>query len=173
MDSPEADIKKYTEQLAADPKSRAFVPLSDAYRRLGRYEEAISIAQDGVEKHPTYVAGKMALARALFENGDVDSAREHLSWVLSIAPDNLMASRLMAELDRLTPTPVVQAPAPTKTETLAELYREQGHMKEAKAVYADVGRTDKIKEIEVEERSPLEKRLQDLLHRIQSRRRAA
>jgi tetratricopeptide (TPR) repeat protein len=94
----EAEIKKYTEALAADPKSRVFVPLSDAYRKLGRYDEAILVAKDGLIHHPHYMGGKMALARAYFENGELDPAETLLDEVLNFAADNLLANRLLAQI---------------------------------------------------------------------------
>ncbi|MFH1016760.1 MAG: tetratricopeptide repeat protein [Pseudomonadota bacterium] len=97
-DGAEANLKKYTEQLAQDPKSRAFVPLADLYRQLGRYDEAIAVATDGLKQYPHYVAGKMALARAHYENGDADQAQELLENVLATAPDNLLANRILAEI---------------------------------------------------------------------------
>ncbi len=97
-ESLEADIKKYTEQLAADPKSRAFVPLADIYRKLGRYEEAIAVAQEGLNHHPHYVGAKMALARAYFEDGSLDEAGELLESVIQFAPDNLFANRLLSQI---------------------------------------------------------------------------
>jgi FimV-like protein len=94
----EAEIRKHTEAIATDPKSRAFVPLSDIYRKLGRYEEAIGVARDGLARHPNYLGAKVALARAYFENGDYDPARGLLEDVLNFAPDNLVANRLLAQI---------------------------------------------------------------------------
>jgi tetratricopeptide (TPR) repeat protein len=98
VDGVEAQIRKYTEQLAQDPKSRAFAPLADLYRQLGRYDEAIHVAREGLRLNPHYVSGKMALARALYENGDVDPARELLDAILLTAPDNLLANRILAAI---------------------------------------------------------------------------
>lgn len=94
----ETDIKKHTEALAADPKSRAFVPLSDIYRKMGRYDEAITVAKEGVAAHPHYMGGKVALGRAYFENGELDSAECLLAEVLNFANDNLIANRLLAQV---------------------------------------------------------------------------
>lgn len=94
----QAEIKKYSEQLAADPKSRSFVPLSDAYRRLGQYDEAIAVAREGVGHHPHYLSGKMALARALFENGELDESQSLLEAVLHVSPDNVLANRILSSL---------------------------------------------------------------------------
>jgi len=239
----EADIKKYTEQLAKDPKSRAFVPLADTYRKLGRYEEAISVAQEGLKYHPTYVGGKMSLARAYFEYGDLEPAREVLEGIIRFAPDNLMANRILSEvyvqegnseaaipiLRRLLAmepnderaaqqlasleqqsenpsTPIegekspnsmkgTEGPIPesanekrpepdamTLTPTIAELYRNQGHLEKSLEVYQTLQMKDKIAEIQ-DQIAQLRTRsdsgdsnesksfLNMLLHRIQERRR--
>ncbi len=92
------NIKKYTEELAKNPKSRVFVPLADAYRAMGKTEEAIEIARKGVSHYPHYVGGKMALARAYFENGEGENARTLLEGILHTAPDNLLANRILAEI---------------------------------------------------------------------------
>src|SRR5262245_17462535 len=94
----ESEIRKYTEQLAHDPGSRVFVPLSDIYRKMGRYDEAIAVAQDGLKHQPHYIGGKVALARAQFENGDLEPARALFEEVLHLAPDNLIANRLLSEV---------------------------------------------------------------------------
>lgn len=94
----EATIKKYSTQLAQDPKSRAFVPLADAYRALGRYDEAIGVAEEGLKNHPHYLGGKVALARAYFENGDAEKAQGLLENVLRTAPDNLLANRILVDI---------------------------------------------------------------------------
>ncbi|MFH1263801.1 MAG: tetratricopeptide repeat protein [Pseudomonadota bacterium] len=170
----EAEIRKHTEAIANDPKSRAFVPLSDIYRKLGRYDEAIAVARDGLARHPNYLGAKVALARAYFENGDYDLARGFFEEVLNFAPDNLIANRLLAQIhiqegsaDRAAgllkqlialapsdpwvaqqlaklsaPQPKVapvskptEAAPPAETATLANLYRSQGHLEEALAIY--------------------------------------
>jgi tetratricopeptide (TPR) repeat protein len=183
----EADIKKYTEALAADPKSRVFVPLADIYRKLGRYDEAIAIAKEGLLHHPNYMGGKVALARAYFENGDLDPAEEYLREILNFASDNLVANRLLAQIylqkgenDKAIPLlkqlqafepgdswvaqqlnqaanlskpsppkPPVAKPSPAKpaettpqTVTLAELYRSQGHLEQARSIYQLLARAD-------------------------------
>jgi len=97
-DAFEAEIKKYTEQLAVDSKSRAFVPLSEIYRKLGRYDEAIAVAKEGLSHHPNYVGGKTTLARAYFENGEIDLSQELLENVLLFAPDNLLVLRILSQI---------------------------------------------------------------------------
>jgi tetratricopeptide (TPR) repeat protein len=192
----EAEIRKHVEALAADPKSRAFVPLADIYRKLGRYEEALSVAKEGLSHHPHYLGGKMALARVCFEYGDLDPAGELLEEILTFAPDNLLGNRLLAQIHLLQndpgkarplvrqlllldpndpwakrqstflekevppPAPVISTmvesppveptiveekstpPVPTRTVTLAELYRSQGHDDRALEIYRELLRSD-------------------------------
>ena len=96
--SIEADIEKYEKQLLDDPKSRVFVPLSDCYRRLGRYDEAITVAKQGLEVHPNYFGAKVALARSYFENGEIEPAKGLLESILTFAPDNLLATRILSQI---------------------------------------------------------------------------
>lgn len=86
-------LKKYQE----NPDSRVFAPLAEAYRKAGLIDEAIQIAREGVEKHPLFVGGRVALARALFEKKDYKTVTKELENVVREAPDNLVAQRLYAE----------------------------------------------------------------------------
>jgi tetratricopeptide (TPR) repeat protein len=164
----ETSIERYLQELSKDPKSRSFVPLSDAYRQLGKYEEAIEVAQNGLKHYPTYISGKIALARAYYENGDLDPAFEILDRILTTTPDNLLANRIFADVcahsgkaDRAVKAlemvlkfepnderskklleniraPQVAKSGLTQTKTLANLYRSQGHHKEAKTVTENI-----------------------------------
>ena len=86
-------LKKYQE----DPGSRIFAPLAEAYRKAGLIDEAIEISREGLRVHPTFVGGRVALARALFEKNLYDEVIEELKGVVQDVPDNLVAQRLMAE----------------------------------------------------------------------------
>ncbi len=86
-------LKKYQE----DPKSRVFAPLAEAYRRAGMIQEAIEIAREGLRVHPNFIGGRVALARALFDQKEFDEVMTELGDVVREAPDNLVAQRLFAE----------------------------------------------------------------------------
>jgi len=86
-------LKKYQE----DPSSRVFAPLAEAYRKAGLVDEAIEIAQEGLNVHPNYVGGKVALARALFDKKLYQDVIDVLSEIIKDVPDNLIAQRLLAE----------------------------------------------------------------------------
>ncbi|MRR06103.1 MAG: tetratricopeptide repeat protein [Deltaproteobacteria bacterium] len=93
-----ADIKKYEDTLARDPKSYCFAPLSELYRKLGLLDDAIGTAQRGVEVHPEYIGGYMALGRAYFEKGMRQEAKESLEKVAKATPENLLAQKLLSQI---------------------------------------------------------------------------
>ena len=69
-------IYHYLRRYQEDPRSRVFAPLAEAYRKAGLLDEAIEIARDGVRVHPHFVGGKVALARALFDKGQLRRSGE-------------------------------------------------------------------------------------------------
>lgn len=90
-------LYEYLRKYQEDPSSRIFAPLAEAYRKAGLIDEAINIAREGLQAHPTFIGGRVALARALFDKGNYDEAIKELTSVIREAPDNLMAQRLIAE----------------------------------------------------------------------------
>src|SRR5262252_6199824 len=86
-------LKKYQE----DPTSRVFAPLAEAYRKAGLLDEAIEIAREGLRIHPTFVGGRVALARCLFDKALYSEVVTELTPVVRDVPDNLVAQRLLAE----------------------------------------------------------------------------
>ncbi|RQW88624.1 MAG: hypothetical protein EHM79_05235 [Geobacter sp.] len=93
-----ADIKKYEDILAKDPRSYCFAPLSELYRKLGLLDDAVSVAKKGIEIHPEYVGGFMALGRALSEKGNREEAKASLEKVVLATPENLLAQRLLSQI---------------------------------------------------------------------------
>ena len=90
-------IYHYLKKYQADPRSRVFAPLAEAYRKAGLLDEAIEICRDGIRQHPNFIGGKVALARALFDKGDYENTAKELELVVVEAPDNLVAQKLLAE----------------------------------------------------------------------------
>ena len=86
-------LKKYQDE----PTSRVFAPLAEAYRKAGLVDEAIEIAREGLRVHPSFVGGRVALARALFDKKSYSEVLTELATVVEEAPDNLVAQRLFAD----------------------------------------------------------------------------
>jgi tetratricopeptide (TPR) repeat protein len=94
----EAEIANLSSKLAANPESRIFAPLADAYRRAGRISEAIEICREGLRHHPDYLSGRLVLARCHDDAGDLDAAEEAFGEVLRREPRNVVALRALGEI---------------------------------------------------------------------------
>ena len=90
-------IYEYLKKYQEDPTSRVFAPLAEAYRKAGLVDEAIEIAREGLQLHPSFIGGRVALARALFDKHHYDQVVDELNFVIKDVPDNLVAQRLLAE----------------------------------------------------------------------------
>jgi predicted Zn-dependent protease len=90
-------IYNYLKKYQDDPTSRVFAPLAEAYRKAGLVDEAIEIAREGLRTHPTFVGGRVALARALFDKKLYNDVIAELAPIIQDVPDNLVAQRLLAE----------------------------------------------------------------------------
>jgi tetratricopeptide (TPR) repeat protein len=96
IDSPR--IEALRRRVERDPASIAFAQLAEEYRRIGDYQQAITICREGLTRHPGYLSAQVTLGRALIELGQFDEARKELEAVLSVAPDNLAAIRALADI---------------------------------------------------------------------------
>ncbi len=92
------DIKKYEDMLANDPKSYCFTLLSELYRKLGLLDDAINVASRGIEIHPEYIGGYVAIGRAYFEKGMQEESKKALERVVKATPDNLLAQKLLSQI---------------------------------------------------------------------------
>lgn len=90
-----ADLHRWSEELARNPASLAFLPLSRAYRRMGRRDLALQLCLRGLEHHPTHVEAHALLALLYFEAGDRARAADEWATVLRLKPGNFEALRGM------------------------------------------------------------------------------
>ena len=90
-------IDELRRKLDKEPGSRLFAQLAEELRKDGDLEDAIHVAREGLQKHSNYPSARMTLGRALFDTGDWAAARAEFELVLKGAPDNILASRLLAE----------------------------------------------------------------------------
>ena len=90
-------IDELRRRLERDPGSRLFAQLAEELRRAGELEEAIGVARGGLERNPAYPSARLTLGHALLDAGDPAGARAELEAAVRGAPDNILASRLLAE----------------------------------------------------------------------------
>lgn len=95
---PKAEVEKYKKALAEDPGSRVFAALADALRRAGEVKAAITVAQDGVKRHPRYMGGLAVLAQACKDDQQFDKALELFNQVTRMNPENITAQKGLAQI---------------------------------------------------------------------------
>jgi len=94
------EIERYTQLLARDPNSLAFVPLADAYRKSGLFEEAFAVLKRGVSRRPAYLPAKIVLGKCYLDLGNYMKAESTFEEVLDDDEDNLVALNAIAEVRR-------------------------------------------------------------------------
>ena len=94
------EIERYTQLLARDPNSLAFVPLADAYRKSGLFEEAFAVLKRGVARRPSYLPSKIVLGKCYLDLGNYMKAESTFDEVLDDDEDNLVALNAIAEVRR-------------------------------------------------------------------------
>lgn len=92
------EIETLERKHAENPEGRFFVPLANAYRKMGDVETAEALLRGGVERHPDYLSAHIVLGRCLADRGALTEAEEEFRYVLSRDPQNLIALRTLGEL---------------------------------------------------------------------------
>ena len=61
-------------------------------------DEAINICREGLEHHPDFFGGRVALAKCYIDKKWWDEARGELERVIATVPENLLAQRLLGDI---------------------------------------------------------------------------
>ncbi len=93
-------IRRQEERLQRDPGSLAFAQLADLYRKAGRTHDAVTLCREGLVRYPHYTTARLILAKALASDGNLDQALGEIRTILDVAPRDVQAHRLAAELHR-------------------------------------------------------------------------
>jgi hypothetical protein len=88
-----ADLQRWSEEVARDPASLAFLPLARAYRRQGLRDAARQLCVRGLEHYPNHAEAHSLLALLYLESGDRARAADEWSMVLRMDPDHFEALR--------------------------------------------------------------------------------
>jgi tetratricopeptide (TPR) repeat protein len=158
-------IEQYKLALDTDPDSRALQDgLANLYFRLGRVREAVSAAQDQVNRHPNDVDAHMLLGRVYLrslgdgqgpQTGDVlQAAIKEYETIVSLKPQDTETRLLLGKLYGLNHDSVkaeqqfkeaekIDGPTEEVVLSLARLYSENGDFERAATVIADVPPDDR------------------------------
>jgi tetratricopeptide (TPR) repeat protein len=85
------DIQRWTDELARDPGSLAFLELGEALRREGQIDVALTIVRRGLDRHPGHVDAHSLMARIAIDKRDFARAAEEWQTVLRLSPDHVGA----------------------------------------------------------------------------------
>lgn len=94
---PQQRIALFRQRLADDPRSGVFVPLAELLAVGGEVDEAVGVLEEGLNRNPDSIPGRVVLGRVLLTAGRSARGREVLGEVLAADPQNLVARRLLAD----------------------------------------------------------------------------
>ncbi|HET9134973.1 MAG TPA: tetratricopeptide repeat protein [Gemmatimonadales bacterium] len=162
----EAPFATLVARVAADPGDPGFVALAEAWRKRGDLATALRVVNAGLVWRPHSIPGRITQAWVLRDQGRLPEAEAAVREALGLDPDHPVARATLAEV-RVEPAApledVVSVPGDTPddepfddpmiwpelspedelvTESLAALYRQQGHLEQAAAAYAALVEAD-------------------------------
>jgi tetratricopeptide (TPR) repeat protein len=91
-------LRQWSEEVAADPGSPAFLPLAQYYREAGRLDAALRLVVRGLERHPNDVEAHHLLGRLYRDGGDAVKAFDEWDIALALAPEHHASRREIAFL---------------------------------------------------------------------------
>lgn len=92
------EIDRLAIQLAKDPHSKVFLPLAEEYCKVGMWEEAVSVLEEGLKHYPGFITAMVALGRAYDQLNQPTKARAVLEGAVKLSPDNLRAHRTLIKI---------------------------------------------------------------------------
>jgi tetratricopeptide (TPR) repeat protein len=92
------EIDRLATQLAKDPHSKAFLPLAEEYCKVGMWEEAVAVLEDGLKYYPGFITAMVALGRAYDQLKQPTKARAVLEGAVKLSPENLRAHRTLIKI---------------------------------------------------------------------------
>ena len=109
--APDSKLDEVLRKLEADANPRRYAQVAEDLRKEGEYGDAIRVCREGLERH-AYPSLRLTLGRVLLEGGDLVAARAELESVVSAAPDNILAQRLLGECRVAMGEPAGKEPEP-------------------------------------------------------------
>jgi tetratricopeptide (TPR) repeat protein len=92
------EIDRLATQLAKDPHSKAFMPLAEEYGKVGMWQEAAGVLEDGLKLYPGFITAMVALGRAYDHMGQATKAKAILEESVKLSPENLRAHRTLIKI---------------------------------------------------------------------------
>lgn len=115
-------LANYWAAIRTQPKQdAAYQALADVYRHQKNFDEAIRIAQQGVQENADSMVLRITLANMLEQKGDYESAIQQYELILNKQPGDLIASNNLVTLllDHRT-----DGPSRQRAQSIAEILRK-------------------------------------------------
>lgn len=96
MDDKKSDA--HEEELKNGTSSNLFIQLAEAHRLQGRYEEAIHICREGLQKAPEALRGRLLLGKCYLEKGMNAEAKQELEKVAEDIEECLPVFKLLSQV---------------------------------------------------------------------------
>ncbi|MEO8502907.1 MAG: tetratricopeptide repeat protein [Acidobacteriota bacterium] len=96
-ESAEQRLEALRKRWEDDRSSKAFVPLAEEYRRMGRLRDALAVLEQGMKVAPNHLSAQVALGRCRFDLGDFAGAIQDFERVVRQDPTQLVANKLLVE----------------------------------------------------------------------------
>lgn len=90
-------IERYERMYRQDPRSQVFALLADAYRKIGKLEQALSVVKEGLKYHPQMASAHLVLGRIYLDSREVQKSLGPLQEATKLAPENILAHQYLAE----------------------------------------------------------------------------
>jgi predicted regulator of Ras-like GTPase activity (Roadblock/LC7/MglB family) len=95
MSASPLQVRQWSDELAADPASLAFLPLARAYWESGKRDAALRLCIRGLERHPNHVDAHHLLGLLYREAGELVKAEDEWGIALALSPEHAGARREM------------------------------------------------------------------------------
>lgn len=92
------EIDRLATRLAKDPQSKAFMPLAEEYGKVGMWQEAAGVLEDGLKYYPGFITAMVALGRAYDQMEQPTKAKAILEESVKLSPENLRAHRTLIKI---------------------------------------------------------------------------
>jgi len=94
----EENLDKLREKYERDPDSLIFAQYGDALRKANRIDEAITILEDGLRKHPNYATGYMILGRCYRDKNAIEAAIKEFEKAVELDKQSILAHKELSDL---------------------------------------------------------------------------
>jgi tetratricopeptide (TPR) repeat protein len=98
MSATPQQVRQWSDEVAADPGSPAFLPLAEHYRASGHADAALRLVIRGLERHPNDVEAHHLLGVLYHEGGDGVKAFDEWDIALALDPEHFPSRRAIGML---------------------------------------------------------------------------